>query len=122
MKIASLSDPIGETFDSRTMPNGLQISKKRVPLGVIGVIYESRPNITIDLATLCIKSGNAVILRGGKEAINSNIAITSIVKESIAEAELPSDSVQLIESTDREIVRRMLRMNHIIDLIILAQT
>lgn len=118
MKIASLSDPIGETFDSKTMSNGLQISKKRVPLGVVGVIYESRPNITIDLATLCIKSGNAVILRGGKEAINSNIAITSIVKESIAEAELPSDSVQLIESTDREIVGRMLRMNHIIDLII----
>ena len=88
-KIAALPDPVGETIEMRVMPNGLQIGKRRVPLGVIGVIYESRPNVTIDISTLCLKSGNAVILRGGKEAINSNTALAKVVRDSIAEAGVP---------------------------------
>ena len=118
MKVVSLPDPIGETFDQRTVPSGLQIGKRRVPLGVIGAIYESRPNITVDFAALCIKSGNAVILRGGKEAIHSNTALANMIREAIAPAGVPAEAVQFIESTDREMVGRMLRMKEVIDLII----
>ena len=116
--VAALPDPVGEMFDMRTLPNGLQIGKKRVPLGVIGALYESRPNVTIDISSLCLKSGNAVILRGGKEAINSNIALARAAQEACAQAGVPQGAVQLIESPERTLVNHMLKMRGIIDLII----
>jgi len=116
--VAALPDPVGEVFESRTLPNGLQISKKRVPLGVIGVIYESRPNVTIDVSTLCLKSGNAVILRGGKEAINSNRALAKVAQDACREAGVPEGAIQFIESTERALVNHMLKMKGIIDLMI----
>ena len=116
--VAALPDPVGEEFEMRTLPNGLQISKKRVPLGVIGAIYESRPNVTIDISSLCLKSGNAVILRGGKEAINSNKALTKVAQEACDQAGVPHGAIQFIESTDRALVKHMLKMKGIIDLMI----
>ena len=116
--VVMLPDPVGETSDMRTMPNRLQIGRRRVPLGVIGAIYESRPNVTVDISTLCLKSGNAVILRGGKEAIHSNMALAGLIRDSLAAAGVPEDAVQLIESTDRALVGRMLKMKETIDLII----
>ena len=115
---AALPDPIGEEFDASTLPNGLQIRKRRVPIGVIAAVYESRPNVTIDIAALCIKSGNAVILRGGKEAIRSTTTLAAIVREALAEAGLPADAAQIIESTDRAIVGQMLAYEGGIDLLI----
>jgi glutamate-5-semialdehyde dehydrogenase len=116
--VAALPDPVGEVFEMRTLPNGLQISKKRVPLGVIGAIYESRPNVTIDISSLCLKSGNAVILRGGKEAINSNKALAKVAQEACDQAGVPQGAIQLIESTERSLVNHMLKMKGIIDLMI----
>ena len=116
--VAALPDPVGEQFEMRTLPNGLQISKKRVPLGVIGAIYESRPNVTIDISSLCLKSGNAVILRGGKEAINSNRALAKVAQEACGQAGVPQGAIQFIESTERSLVKHMLRMKGIIDLMI----
>jgi glutamate-5-semialdehyde dehydrogenase len=116
--VAGLPDPVGEMFDTRTMPNDLIIGKKRVPLGVIGAMYESRPNVTIDIAALCLKSGNAVILRGGKEAFNSNIALVKLVQASIARAGVPAGAVQFVENTDRSLVNEMLKMSEYIDLMI----
>ena len=116
--IAALPDPTEETFDASTRPNGLMVSKRRVPLGVIGVIYESRPNVTIDISCLCLKSGNAVILRGGKESINSNTVLATILQDSISGAGLTRDALQFVESTDRALVGEMLRMTEYIDLII----
>jgi len=116
--VAALPDPVGEVFEMRTLPNGLQISKKRVPLGVIGAIYESRPNVTIDISSLCLKSGNAVILRGGKEAINSNTALARVAQEACNRAGVPEGAIQLIESTERTLVNHMLKMKGIIDLMI----
>ena len=116
--VAALPDPVGEVFEMRTLPNGLQISKKRVPLGVIGAIYESRPNVTIDISSLCLKSGNAVILRGGKEAINSNTALARVAQEACHRAGVPDGAIQLIESTERALVNHMLKMKGIIDLMI----
>jgi len=118
LAVAALPDPVGEVFDVRTLPNGLQLSRKRVPLGVIGAIYESRPNVTIDISALCLKSGNAVILRGGKEAIHSNSALASIVQEAATRAGVPEGTVQFIENTDRALVNHLLKMNTVIDLII----
>jgi glutamate-5-semialdehyde dehydrogenase len=118
LNIAALPDPVGEVFDMRTQPNGLLIGKKRVPLGVIGAIYESRPNVTIDISSLCLKSGNAVILRGGKEAIHSNRALTGVVQDALMNAGMPDGSVQLIENTDRALAEHMLTMRGVIDLII----
>ena len=115
--VAALPDPLG-TMEMRTLPNGLQVGKRRVPLGVIGVIYESRPNVTIDIATLCIKSGNAAILRGGKEALNSNRILAQVVSDASVAAGLPDGSVQLIGSTDRALVREMLEAREYIDLLI----
>ncbi len=115
--VAALPDPLGAT-ELRTLPNGLQVGKRRVPLGVIGVIYESRPNVTIDIAALCIKSGNAAILRGGKEAINSNRVLAQVVSDASVAAGLPDGSVQLIQSTDRALVREMLEARDTIDLLI----
>ena len=116
--VVRLPDPVGETIDMRVLPNGLQVGRRRVPLGVIGAIYESRPNVTVDISALCLKSGNAVILRGGKEAINSNGALAKLVRESIEAAGGPADAVQFIESTDRTLVGRMLKMRGTIDLMI----
>ena len=116
--VTSLPDPVGETFDMRTLPNGLQVGRRRVPLGVIGAIYESRPNITVDISVLCFKSGNAVILRGGSEAIHSNTALANLVRDAIAEAGAPRDAVQFVGVTDRALVEQMLAMKEHIDLLI----
>ena len=116
--VVALPDPVGETYEMRTMPNGLQIGKKRVPIGVIGAIYESRPNVTVDIACLCLKSGNAVILRGGKETINSNTAIVRVIQGACKKAGMPAGCVQFIDNTDRALVDAMLKMNDVIDLII----
>ena len=116
--VAALPDPVGEEFESRILPNGLQLIKKRVPLGVIGAIYESRPNVTIDISSLCLKSGNAVILRGGKEAINSNTTLAKVAQEASHQAGVPDGAIQLIESTERALVNHMLKMKGIIDLMI----
>jgi glutamate-5-semialdehyde dehydrogenase len=118
LSVAMLQDPVGELFDARTLPNGLLIGRKRVPLGVIGSIYESRPNVTIDISVLCLKSGNAVILRGGKETIHSNLALVNIVQEAAYEAGIPEGSVQFIDNTDHVLVEYLLKMNKYIDLII----
>ena len=116
--VAALPDPVGDIFDMRTMPNGLQVGKKRVPLGVIGAIYESRPNVTIDISVLCLKSGNAIILRGGKEALNSNIALVKVVQEAVKRAGIPDGTIQFIKDTDRSIVNQILKMNDVVDLVI----
>lgn len=116
--VVSLPDPIGEVTRMWKRPNGLQIGKQRVPLGVIGIIYEARPNVTCDAAGLCLKSGNVVILRGGKEAINSNIAIVKALREGVKEAGLLEDVIQLVENTDREVATEMMRLNQYIDVLI----
>jgi glutamate-5-semialdehyde dehydrogenase len=116
--VASLPDPIGEIIEERTLPNKRHLSKRRVPLGVIGAIYESRPNVTVDISVLCLKSGNAVILRGGKEALHSNLILTRVVQDAAYGAGIPRGAIQCIESTDRTIVDQMLKMKGIIDLII----
>ncbi len=116
--IAQIRDPLSGTFDETIVPNGLQVAKRRVPLGVIGVIYESRPNVTVDIVSICIKSGNAVILRGGKEAFNSNMALATLIKDSISQSGIPPDAVQFIESTDRDLVTKLLTMKNYIDLMI----
>jgi glutamate-5-semialdehyde dehydrogenase len=117
-KISDLDDPIGEIIESSKLLNGLLLEKVRVPLGVIGVIYESRPNITVDISALCIKSGNSVILRGGKEAFTTNSTITNIIRKSAENSGLPLDTVQFVSSTDRSLVKQMLNMDQYIDLII----
>lgn len=118
LAVAALPDPVGEVFDMRTLPNGLLIGRKRVPLGVIGAIYESRPNVTIDISVLCLKSGNAVILRGGKEAIRSNSALAKVVQEACKRAGVPDGAVNFIENADRTLVNHLLKMGDIIDLLI----
>jgi len=118
LAVAALPDPVGEVFDMRTLPNGLQVGKKRVPLGVIGAIYESRPNVTIDISALCLKSGNAVILRGGREAVRSNTALAKVVHDASIKAGVPDGAVQFIESTDRALVNHLLKMRDVIDLIV----
>ncbi len=117
-QIASLADPVGVIADLAYRPSGIQVGKMRVPLGVIGIIYESRPNVTADAAGLCLKSGNAVILRGGSEAINSNQAIAECIKAGLQSAALPAAAVQVIETTDRAAVGEMLRLKDSIDVII----
>ena len=116
--VAALPDPVGETIEMKTMPNGLQVGRRRVPLGVIGVIYEARPNVTVDISSLCLKSGNAVILRGGSDTINSNTALSRLIRRAIADAGAPKDAVQLFGSTDRALVGRMLEARDYIDLLI----
>ena len=117
-QIVALPDPVGEMDEFRIRPNGLQIGKMRVPLGVIGIIYESRPNVTVDAAALCLKSGNACILRGGSEAFNCNMAIAKLISQALNESGLPVDAVRLIENTDRESVGAMLQSPDLIDVII----
>lgn len=116
--IVKLQDPVGEVISMWERPNGLQIGQKRVPIGVIGIIYEARPNVTCDAAGLCLKTGNAVILRGGSDAINSNKAVVSALIKGIEKAGLPKYSVQLIEDTSRETATEMMRMNEYIDVLI----
>jgi glutamate-5-semialdehyde dehydrogenase len=116
--VAALPDPVGEIIEERTLPNGLFLSKRRVPLGVIGAIYESRPNVTIDISVLCLKAGNAVVLRGGKESSRSNLALASTVQEAAYKNGIPRGSVQFIESPDRSLVDNMLKMKDYIDLVI----
>ncbi len=118
VQLCALPDPVGETIEGFKRPNGLEILKKRVPIGVLGIIFESRPNVTADAAGLCIKSGNACILRGGKEAIYSNLAIASVFSKALSEAGLPADAVQLIDKTDREIATGLMRLNKYVDVLI----
>lgn len=117
-QVASLNDPIGEILSGKTLPNGLVIKKIRVPLGVIGIIYESRPNVTVDAIALCIKSGNAVILRGGSEAIHSNLAIVNSLLDCLSDCGLPRELVNFIDITDRQAVNALLKLNKYIDVII----
>ena len=116
--VAALPDPIAETMDMATMSNGLKIGKKRVPLGVIGSIYESRPHVTIDISALCLKSGNACLLRGGKESLRSNTALAKLVRKAIGDAGVPEDAVQFVDNPDRSLVDAMLGMKDHIDLLI----
>jgi len=116
--VAKLPDPAGEVLSEWKRPNGLKIRKVRVPLGVIGIIYEARPNVTVDSAALCLKSGNAVVLRGGSDAINSNIAITKAITEAAYDAGIPEDSIQLIEDTNRETAQELMRSREHVDVLI----
>lgn len=117
-QVAALSDPIGEISDMRYMPSGIQVGKMRVPLGVIGIIYESRPNVTVEAASLCLKSGNAVILRGGSEALHSNMALAQCIAAGLEAAGLPHNAVQVVETTDRAAVGAMITMPEFIDVIV----
>ena len=117
-EVAALTDPVGEVLSEWTRPNGLRFTKLRVPIGVIGIIYESRPNVTADAAVLCLKSGNATLLRGGSEAFHSNMAIAAVLQQAGECAGLPADSIQLIPNTDRESVQHMAEMDDYLDLII----
>ncbi len=117
-EIVKLQDPVGEVISMWQRPNGIQIGQKRVPMGVIGIIYESRPNVTCDAAGLCLKTGNATILRGGSDAINSNKAIVKALKVGMEKANLPINSIQLIEDTSREVATEMMRLNEYIDVLI----
>ena len=116
--VIALPDPVGETIDCESRPNGLEIGRVRVPLGVIAVIYENRPNVTIDIAALCLKSGNACVLRGGREALESNRVLAAIIAAGLTAAGLPGDAVQFVASTDRALVGALLGMNDLIDLMI----
>jgi glutamate-5-semialdehyde dehydrogenase len=117
-QVASLPDPIGEIKDMAYRPSGIQLGKMRVPLGVVGIIYESRPNVTADAAALCLKSGNATILRGGSEAIHSNRAIAQCISEGLSTTDLPITSVQVVETTDRDAVGRLIAMPEFVDVIV----
>ena len=117
-QIAGLADPVGAISDLAARPSGIQVGRMRVPLGVIGIIYESRPNVTADAAALCLKAGNAVILRGGSEAIHSNQAIAALIGESLEAAGLPATAVQVVETTDRTAVRHLLTMPEFVDVIV----
>ncbi len=117
-QVAALEDPVGEVLSMKPRPNGLLIGQKRVPLGVVGIIYEARPNVTADAFALCFKTGNAVILKGGSDAINSNKAIVAQIQKGLMDAHLPVESAQLIESTDREATREFMRMNQYLDVLI----
>ncbi len=117
-QVCALADPIGEISDLRYRPSGIQVGRMRVPLGVIGIIYESRPNVTVEAASLCLKSGNAVILRGGSEAIHSNQAIARCIAEGLEKADLPASAVQVVETTDREAVAALISMPEYVDIIV----
>src|SRR5512132_2972908 len=117
-EIAALPDPVGTVVESWRRPNGIEISRVRVPLGVIGFIYESRPNVTADAGGLCVKSGNAVVLRGGSEAIESNIAIATVLAKALEKTGAPPDAIQFVDVTDREAVAIMLTQDKLLDLII----
>ncbi|MDE6036471.1 MAG: glutamate-5-semialdehyde dehydrogenase [Ruminococcus sp.] len=117
-EIIALNDPIGQIIDGFTRPNGLRITKTRVPLGVIGIIFESRPNVTVDAAALCLKAGNAVILKGGKEAINSNKCLGGIMRKALEDTGLPADIIQVVENTSRETTNELMKLNKYLDVLI----
>jgi glutamate-5-semialdehyde dehydrogenase len=116
--VAALPDPVGEMIEMRTQPNGLQIGRRRVSLGVIGTIYESRPNVTVDIAVLCVKAGNAVLLRPGREARGSSLALGALLRDAAADTGLPADAIQVVENPDRALVGEMLAMRDVIDLMV----
>lgn len=118
MQLISIEDPVGEVIQGSTRPNGMRITKVRVPMGVVGIIYESRPNVTVDAATLCIKSGNAAILRGGKEAIHSNRILMDTMREAVQETGFSPDIIQLVEDTSREVSTQMMQADQYIDILI----
>lgn len=118
IQIAALEDPVGEVMETFERPNGLIIEKRRVPLGVIGIIYESRPNVTADAFGLCFKTGNAVILKGGSDAIHSNMAITEVIRESLEESGISADAIQLITDTDRSVTSAFMKLNEYVDVLI----
>ena len=117
-KVATLPDPVGAELESRLLPNGMRLSRRRIPVGVLGVIYEARPNVTIDIATLCLKTGNAVILRGGSETLRSNLALVAAIQHALEEAGFPLDAVQYIDNPDRSLVTQLLRLDKYVDMII----
>ena len=117
-QLTKLPDPVGERFDETVLPNGLRLRKQRVPLGVLGVIYESRPNVTMDVAGLAIKTGNGVILRGGKETIHSNLALVALTHKALAASGLPVDAIQFIDSPDRALILELLKLHEYVSLII----
>jgi glutamate-5-semialdehyde dehydrogenase len=117
-EVVALPDPVGETLAAFTRPNGLSIEQRRVPIGVIGMIYEARPNVTVDAASLCLKTGNAVVLRGGSAALSSNRAIVAVMREALSGSDMPEDALQLIEDSDRKSVDEMLKLNGLLDVII----
>jgi glutamate-5-semialdehyde dehydrogenase len=116
--VASLPDPVGERFEEQVLPNGLRVHKRRIPLGVVGVIYESRPNVTVDVASLCLKSGNAAILRGGKETVHTNAALAQVIADALARAEIPTGAVEIITDPDRALVLELLRLDKYVSIII----
>lgn len=117
-KVATLPDPVGSEIEGRVLPNGLRLSRRRIPVGVLGVIYEARPNVTIDIATLCLKTGNAVILRGGKETRRSNLALVEVIQGALAQCGLPLEAVQYIGDPDRALVSQFLKMDKYVDMLI----
>ena len=117
-RVVELPDPVGTTIDSRVLDNGIRLSKCRTPIGVLGVIYEARPNVTIDVATLCLKTGNAVILRGGSETLRSNLALTAVIQSALDRAGLPQAAVQYIDNPDRALVTQLLRLDAYVDMIV----
>jgi glutamate-5-semialdehyde dehydrogenase len=116
--VAALHDPVGEEFDSRVLPNGLRLSRRRIPIGVVGVIYEARPNVTIDIASLCLKTGNAAILRGGSETLRSNRALVRVIQDALKEKGLPEAAVQYVDNPDRALVSELLRLDQYVDMIV----
>ncbi len=116
--VVALADPVGADIDSRVLPNGLRLSRRRIPFGVIGVIYEARPNVTIDIAALCLKTGNASILRGGKETLRSNLALVGVIQTALAQVGLPETAVQYIDNPDRALVAEFLRLDQYVDVLI----
>lgn len=117
-RIVDLSDPVGAEIESRLLPNGMRLSRRRIPIGVLGVIYEARPNVTVDIATLSLKTGNAAILRGGSETLRSNLALGNVIRASLERTGLPQDAVQVVGNTDRSLVRQLLRLDEYVDMII----
>lgn len=117
-QVATLPDPVGSEFDARVLPNGLRLSRRRIPIGVLGVIYEARPNVTIDIATLSLKTGNAVIMRGGSETLRSNLALVNVIQAALEKVGLPQTAVQYIDNPDRALVTALLRLDQYVDMII----
>lgn len=117
-RIVSLSDPVGEEMESRLLPNGMRLRKRRIPIGVLGVIYEARPNVTIDIAVLCLKTGNAVILRGGSETLRTNLALVGVIQAALEQMALPQAAVQYVADPDRQLVAELLRLDDYVDMIV----
>ena len=117
-RIVDLPDPVGSEIDARVLPNGMRLSRRRIPIGVLGVIYEARPNVTIDVATLSLKTGNAAILRGGRETLRSNLALVNVIQAALEKVGLPPTAVQVIGDPDRALVAQLLRLDQYVDMII----